>query len=257
MAAGHGSTARLYSNGWDLTSYMREGSPAFSVDTAETTTWGKQSKTYIAGKPDATFTGAGIWDADSTTPGTTDKVDELLAAALGAAGTAVHCPQGDSLGASAFLIDSIASSYEIASPGDDVTAIAFEMQSSAGNATGRILRALAGALNISATGNGSNVDDQTIMGIAAPAATLLGAVAALQVINKGGGAGSITVTVESSVNGSTGWAAVATFTAASAAKAHQVVEVAKGVTINRYLRAAWTVTGGTWDIHVSFARKMV
>jgi hypothetical protein len=36
-----------------------------------------------------------------------------------------------------------------------------------------------------------------------------------------------------------------------------VVEVAAGVTINRYLRAAWTVTGGTWDFHVSFSRRQV
>jgi hypothetical protein len=238
---------------------MREGGPAFSVDTADVSTWcdvGK-GKRYIAGKPDATWSGGGVWEADSTTPGTTDKVDELLAAALGAAAAAVHLPQGESLGAPAFIIDGIENTYEITSPGDDVTAFSLELQSSAGNATGRTLRPSTGALGISATGNGSNVDDQALMGIAAPTATLLGAVAALQVLQKGGGAGMITVSIESSVNGSTGWAAIATFTGATAAHFAQVLEVAKGVTINRYLRAAWVVTGGTWDIHVSLARKMV
>lgn len=251
MSVGHGSAAKMYVAGYDLTSFMREGSPAFSVDLAETTVWGQAAKTYIPGKTDATFSGGGIYDADMAAGG---KADDVLAPILGAAAAAVHLPQGDTLGNPCFIIDSSETSYEITSPDDDVTSFAFEMQSSAGAGTGRILRPIAGALSITVSGNGSSVDDQSFL--TTPAATTAGGVGVLQGLNKGGGAGTLTVTIQSSVNGSTGWADIGAFSAISAKGTSQVIYVPVGTTINRYLRAAWTLTGtGTWDIFVGFTRR--
>lgn len=252
MATAHGSAARLYVGGFDLTGYMREGGPSFNVDAAETTVWGLQSKTYIAGKSDATFSGGGIFDADMA-PGLANRADDVLAPALGAAAPAVHLPQGDALGSPCFIIDGIESTYEITSPFDDVTSFSLELQSNSGSAVGRVLRPTTGTLGITAGGNGTNVDDQAFL--ATPAATTFGGIGVLQVINKGGGAGTLTVTIESSVNGSTGWATIASFAGVTAKNVGQVVTVAPGVTINRYLRAVWALTGGTWDIFVGFSRR--
>lgn len=251
MATMHGSAAKLYVAGVDLTSFMREGSAAFSVDTADVTTWGSTAKQYIPGRVDATFSGGGIYDADMVGGG---KSDDVLSPILGAAAPLVHLPQGDTLGAPCFIVDSVGTSYEVTSPGDDVSSFSFEAQSNSGNARGVVLRPIAGALTINAAGNGTSVDDQSYLTV--PAATTFGGWGILQCLNKGGGAGTLTVTVQSSTNGSTGWADIGTFTAISALRTSQVIWVAPGVTINRYLRAAWTMTGtGTWDIFVGFARR--
>lgn len=247
----HGSVARLYANGIDLTSYMKSATFSGEADTADVTTWGLTSKAYIPGKPDATISGEGVWDAEMQT--NQNRPDDVFDAALAVAGVLTYLPAGDGVGKRARIIDMAETSYEVTSPGDDVTGFSFEAQSSGGGAgTGVVLKEATGTLGISAGGNGTNVDDETL---AAPVATTFGAICALQVLQKGGGAGTLTVTIESSVNGSTGWATIASFTGVTAAKAKQVVYVAPGVTINRYLRAVWALTGGTWDINVAIGRR--
>lgn len=250
MTAVHGSAARLYANGIDLTAFMREAVFGGAADTAEATTWGLYNKVYIPGKTDATLTGEGVWDSDQVNA---NKPDDILDAALGAAGVITFLPQGEGLGKRCRIVEAAFSTYEVTSPGDDVTSFSFEAQASSGGAgTGVILQPVAGALSIIAAGNGAAVDDELL---AVPVATTFGGVAALQAINKGGGAGTLTVTVESSVNGTTGWAAVATFAGVTAKGAKQVVYTLPGVTINRFLRAAWAHTGGTWDISVAYGRR--
>lgn len=68
---------------------------------------------------------------------------------------------------------------------------------------------------------------------------------------------SNTVTIEHSVDGSTSWATLVTFTAATAVTSQRVV-VAPGTTVRRYLRVVDTVVvggGGTNTRQVSFARR--
>lgn len=253
MAPVHGSLARLYANGIDLTAYMRSATFGGVADTAEVTVWGMTHKAYIPGKTDATFSGEGIWDADMQT--SQNRPDDVLDAALGVAGAFTYCPLGDAQGNRCRIVDAFATTYGVTSPDDDVTTFEFEAQaSSGGHGTGVVLRATTGTLAVSGAGNTSAIDDQVAD---VKNATTLGAMAALHVTNKGGGAGNLTVTIESSVNGSSGWGTIATFTAVSAFPAKQVVYVAPGVTINRYVRAVWAVTGGTWDFNVAFGRRLV
>lgn len=254
MATAHGSVAKLYANGYDLSAYMRTATFAGTADVADTTVWGLGSKTYIPGFSDATLTGEGIYDADMA-PGLANKPDDVLAAALGNAtkSNITYLPRGDSLGARARLLRADETSYEITSPRDDISAVSFEAQSSTGAAASAVvLRPLAGALTLTTTGAGTAVSDEVLD---TPVATTFGGLAVLQVVSKGGGAGNLTVLVESSVNGSTGWGTIATFATVTAAPGSEVVVIPSGTTINIYVRASWTVTGGTWDINVAFGRR--
>jgi hypothetical protein len=99
---------------------------------------------------------------------------------------------------------------------------------------------------ITATGNGTARDGA--------AGTTNGGVAHLHV-SAFSGLTSDTVTIEHSVDGSTSWATLVTFTAATAATS-QRVEVAAGTTVRRYLRVVDTVVGtGSTTRFVSFARR--
>lgn len=249
MATAHGSKARLYVAGYDLTGFMRAATHAQSADTADASVWGLASKRYVAGLADATLSGEGI--VDSAVAG--GRSDDVLQAALGSsAPSAIYLPQGDGLGMVARIIDAIGTAYEIDSPGDDVTAFSMEMQGSGVSGVGRVLQPLAGALSIVANGNGAAVDDTSYL--TAPAVTAFGGTGALQVVNKGGGAGTLTVSIQDSADGSTGWVTIGTFAGVTLINQAQVIAISGNV--RRYLRASWAITGGTWDIAVAFARRM-
>lgn len=239
MVAVHGSKARLYANGWDMTDFMREATLAGSADAADASTWGLGSKKYVAGRQDATLSGSGVYD------GLAGGAVAVLEAALGSAGSVIYLPQGEGFGKIAKVISATYSGFEIDTPGDDVGGFTFEVQSSSGAGGGRVLRGLTGALDINANGSGTSLD-----GLAATAA---GGLAALQIVNKGGGAGTLTVSIEDSANDAD-WAVIAAFAGKTSAHQQEVVAVVGAV--RRYLRAVWTVTGGTWDFAAAFARRL-
>jgi len=63
------------------------------------------------------------------------------------------------------------------------------------------------------------------------------------------------VDIEHSVNGSTSWATLASFTQVTTATATERITVASGTTVRRYLRAAFTVSGTSYTCSVAFARS--
>ena len=67
--------------------------------------------------------------------------------------------------------------------------------------------------------------------------------------------GTLTVKIQHSTNNST-WSDLATFTAATAATSERII-VAPATTVNRYLRASWTLTGSgaAATFTTSFARR--
>lgn len=244
----HGSKARMFLSGFDITGSMRGATTPSSVDVADSSTWGMTSKRYTSSDQiDGSITGEGVHEVGIAGVG---SIDELLGTNLGGAHVATHLPGGDGLGNRARIIGGSETAFEVNSPGDDVVGFTFELAANIGlTGRARVLQPLAGALNITATGNGSSVDDT---GVGPPTSTTKGLGAALHVINKGGGAGTITVKVQHSVDNSV-WVDLITFTGRSAKGLAEYLEVSG--TINRYLRAIWTVTGGTWDIHVAAGRK--
>ena len=65
---------------------------------------------------------------------------------------------------------------------------------------------------------------------------------------------TLDVIIEHSVNGSTSWATLATFTQITTATGTERVVVAAGTTVRRYLRASFTVAGTSYTCAVAFAR---
>ncbi len=83
-----------------------------------------------------------------------------------------------------------------------------------------------------------------------------GGVGHLHVTAVTGATPSMTLRIQDSANGSTGWADIVTFTAITAAGSEQV-QMAAGTTVERYLRAIWTMTGSSPDFTfaVAFGRN--
>lgn len=63
------------------------------------------------------------------------------------------------------------------------------------------------------------------------------------------------VDIEHSVDGSTSWAVLGSFTQVTTATATERLVIASGTTVRRYLRAAFTVAGTSYTCSVAFARS--
>ena len=59
----HGRDAVVYQDGNDLTGYLRSLSNSASVETAESTTFADDDKSYIGGLTDATISAEGLFDS--------------------------------------------------------------------------------------------------------------------------------------------------------------------------------------------------
>lgn len=248
MPAVHGSKAKLFLSGFDVSGSMRGGSVPMSVDVADSSTWGMTSKRYTSSdRTDATMSGEGVWENTGAVAG---SIDDLLAVNLGGLHVATMLPAGDGLGNRARIIGGSETAFEVMSPTDDITAFTFEISSQIGFAAkAKVLYPKAGSLAITATGNGTTLDD---IGGAPAVPTTRGIGAALHVLDKGGAAGTLTVKVQHSPD-NTVWTDLITFTGRTAKSLAEYIEVTG--TIQRYLRAIWTVSGGTWDMHVAAGRK--
>lgn len=102
----------------DLSSYLEEVSFPRSVETAETTTFGNNAKTYITGLSDATISITGLFDATA---------DGYLAGVVGASATLSfeYGPAGSTGGNVKYSGECILTSYEVSAPvGDKVSASA-------------------------------------------------------------------------------------------------------------------------------------
>lgn len=246
MPAIHGSKAKLYLSGWDISGNMRNGSSPSEADLADSSTWGMTSKRYTPSDwVEGSFVGDGVWESAAAGLG---SIDELLNTGLGGLHVASYLPGGEGFGARARIIGGSETSFEITSPTDDIIGFTFELSSERGFSNkARVLQPVAGALNITANGNGTSLDD-----LGAAGTTTKGIGAALHVTNKGGGAGTLTVKVQHSPDQSV-WTDIITFGGKTVKNVAEYVEVAG--TVQRYLRALWTLTGGTWDISVAAGRK--
>ena len=178
MSFVHGSGARVYVNGFDLSSMLNSVSSSFSADTHETTCFGATAKSYIAGLEDATLSAEGLF---SGAVGATDPV--LFAALRGRVPVFWNwLPAGDIDGVFGFGMSAINNSYEIESPVDDVVSVSAEAQSTTGIDRVQILAPLTAR---TATANGVSRDHG--------AATTNGGVGYLQVTAASGATPNLAV----------------------------------------------------------------
>lgn len=107
----------------DISAYCDEVSLPRSIETGETTVFGKTAKTYIVGLTDATLSVSGKWDS---------TVDAHLAGILGQDATVTfeYGPEGSSAGRIKYTGEAIVTSFEASSPVGDVVTFSLELQCS-------------------------------------------------------------------------------------------------------------------------------
>ena len=244
MSFRHGKNTKVLIGSNDLSSYFKDTSFSSSIGTSETTTYGTSgaSKTYVVGLNDATLSLGGLFDGDAS------AVDEYIASILGSSTDVIYTvapDNGMNVGSRCFSGQSIATKYDVKAPVGDVVSISADFQIDAETARGVILAPLS---SVSATGNGTAVDNA--------ASTTNGGTAIIHVTTNTRN-GAITVKVQHSVDNST-WADLASFTSVpTSTKTSERLVVAAGTTVNRYLRATYTVAGssGSATIAVTFGRR--
>jgi len=238
MAFSHGSKARLYVGGYDLTGFFKQASMPVEIDTAETTVFNKTSKCFIPGLMTATLGAEGLFD------GGVDAVDQVITAALQQPSTIVAwLPAGDGFGKVANCMDAIETKYEPDTSVDDVAQLSLEAQSNVGVERCLVLHDLKAE---SANGQGTGLDNG--------AATTFGG--AGYVIATTPAANAPVVKIQHSADNVT-YADLLTFNPLAAGRFQQRQEVAAGVTINRYIRALWTTAGACPPFFVAFWRRPV
>jgi hypothetical protein len=242
MAFVHGKNTKVLIADADLSGYFRDSTMSANMDMADTSVYGNVYKTYLQGLGEASISLSGLFD------GAEDAVDEKLHALIGTdATTAISiAPNGFAVGARVFAMGAAQSSYEISSPVSDVVSLsaAFSSKTNTGGKSGVSLSPLTA---VTATANGTAVDNLE--------ATTNGGYGVLHVTAVSGTTPTNTVKIQHSSDNSV-WADLVTFTALTTLTTSEVVAVAAGTTVNRYLRAQYTIAGTTpsYTFHVNFAR---
>lgn len=111
MAFVHGSNSDIVVDTTNLSQYVDSVSHDRSVDTAETSTFGLDDKTFIAGLEDGSFSLSGHWDTtgDAAVDGCFDGA--LVALTYG--------PAGSGSGAIAYTCNALITNYSITSSVSD------------------------------------------------------------------------------------------------------------------------------------------
>lgn len=236
MTAIHGSRARLFGSGLEISAYLREMSLPADRDALDRTTFGNDHKRFKAGLRNATLSGSGLFDGDP------EQVDEAMDAALGDPDAPLtYLPAGDGFGKAAVGLIGSYTEYEVGTPVAELATVGFAVQSSAGRESLRILRALSTTV---ATGNGTGYDGG--------AASTRGGVGYLQVTDLAGDT-TLDVKVQHSDDDIV-YVDLITF-AQAAVRGAQRIEV--DGTVEQYVRESRVVAGAAPEAtyHIAFGRR--
>lgn len=256
MTAIHGKDTAVLIDEFDVTAYFNSAETSSSTDTAETTSFGASTKSYIIGMSEGSFDLSGLFD-DTSTTGSAAVIEGILTAAATPVVT-VH-QNGNAIGEQSQIMRARASSYSITSPISDVSSLSASFTASADSDTNQALPLATNARQLT-TFSSVSVSAMPIVNASyrnvVQAATSLGGMAALHVTANTGNGTNYTVKVQHSADNSS-WADLVAFTAFDdAVKASEFKTMAAG-TVNQYLRSSIITTGGTSGaitFAVSFAR---
>jgi hypothetical protein len=235
----HGKKTAVLLNGTNMSPFLNEATTTTEIETAETTTFGDQDKTYIVGLSDGTISTSGLFD--STAGASNDVLTGLINQEDN---TFTVMPEGVIAGSPAVIANGQMTSYEVSSPVGDVISISAEVQADGGLLHGVALTGLVNTGSASATTTGINNGSST----------LNGALFNLHVVVNGRD-GAATVKVQHS-NDDVTYADLVTFTSVSASVTGGESITSTG-TVNEYLRTLSTLAGSSGSVtyNVSAARR--
>lgn len=232
MTLGHGKDCDVHMNGRDMTAYLKNADLQMSAEANETTTMGAGTVTRIGGLLDSKLSLDGLYDS------ATNAIYDLVRAALATAADAILAvwPLGDTaVNALGFGIRGRETDHATDMPNANVlvTSASFE-----GDGDVEELLSQHPLAAETTAGNGSAIDGG--------AATTAGGAVYVQCTAFTGT--SITLTLEDSTDGASGWATIATLTAITAGGSSERVAIAGN--IKRYTRVvrAGTFTTATFSM---------
>lgn len=235
----HGKKTAVLLNGTNMSPFLNEATTTTEIETAETTTFGDDDKTYIVGLADGTISTSGLFD--STAGASNDVLTGLIAQDDN---TFTVFPQGATAGAPAIIANGQLTSYEVSSPVGDVISISAEVQADGGLLHGVALTGLVSTGSASATTTGINNGSSTANG----------GLFNLHVTANDRD-GTATIKVQHSTDDVT-YADLVTFTGVSASATGGESITSTG-TVNQYLRTLSTLAGASGSVtyNVSAARR--
>lgn len=238
MAFTHGKNTKVFFNEFNFTSYFDNATVNTNSDTAETTTFGKNSKTFIPGLKDATFSFEGFFD------GSASAVDEKLYTVLNYDSVYMSVyPEGDTLGLYGYSANLIETAYSVTSTKDDACRISAAAQSD-DSAAERVVSMH--ALGAEADANWTGTGNDNLAGSSNGGSAYLHVTAAT---------GTIEVKLEHATASDFSDAAdLVSFTAVTGATAQRVTFAG---TVNRYVRGYATIGAGeTITFQLGFCRAV-
>jgi hypothetical protein len=222
-----------------LAAYLRTVSPSASVEMLDVTTLADTAKAFTPGLEDFTLSIDGLFDTATSAGSIWANITNAINA--GSIVATSVAPTGFAVGNSVWVLPARTINYEVSSAVADV--VGFSMSFGAGSPA-NVGVSLADLSAVTATANGTTVDNAV--------ATTNGSVAQIHVTAVSGTSPTMTAIVQHSTNGST-WATLGTFTAITGTTSEVITTTG---TVNRYVRAQYTVGGTTPSItcQVSLAR---
>ena len=253
----HGKSTRVLVNGYDLSGILNSAGASIEVEAPEATVFTSLAKEYQPGLADGTMSFEGYVDPDPDAAGPLISLADRIVGWIGSKGSALVFPGGvDAAGSPGRACEFYEASHEVDAAIDGIEGLTVELQATNGVSP---VVSLASLLARTATSQGSAVDSGIIGG------SQYGGLAYLQVTAGSIAGTSVTVKVQGSADGSTGWADLATFAVVNGAATFvpqaQVVSWAAGAagSTPKFLRAQWTVAGGSpsFTFAVAAFRRLV
>lgn len=240
----HGKSAKVLVDATNMSVILNDVSFSLNVDTAETTVFGNDDRSYLAGLRQASASMSGLHD------GSTAETDQVFNSALGSSATVPITigPEGDTIGRSAMLGDGHITGYDVSSPVADVVAANANVDFTSAARAGKWLA------NLNTAASATTYAAVTFYPSTASTA---GGVGHLHVT---GGTTSGTATVELSViiqdspDGSA-WSDYITFTDVSSTNPVTSERITSTASVDEYVRARVDAQGSTSITYaVAFAR---
>lgn len=216
--------------------YVRSVAPNLSWSMLDSTTLADSSQKFEPGLKTAETSVEGLFESSLASGSLWSVLTSKVGSDTSTAFTTA--PSGFSAGSPAYLLPAKTVNLAVSSTVADL--IPFTLTLGAGGAGGYGI-CLTSLAALTASGNGTSQDNG--------ASSANGAVAHIHVTDASGTTPSITGTIEHSTNNST-WTTLATFSALTAAGSQTLAITG---TVNRYVRAAYTISGGTPSFTTLFA----
>lgn len=244
----HGTNARIWLDGFAASAFFEDVNVTGKIDTAETTTITNTAKSYIPGLESSQIKMKGFFDTNSLNPTTT--LTAFFEARRRTVYACVFAPEGgDTIGDPCALLQGFQTEYDIDSKVKDAVSTKVNYQSNTGLQYGKVL--VPDAARTATDADGVGRLDNT-------ASSANGAVAILAVSSVLGTTPTLAVKLQHSTDDSV-WTDISGggFTTANAASGVDAQYLVMTGTINRYVRAVWTVTGTTpsFTFNVAFYRR--